>query len=182
MYEFNMEQLSVRPLDESYWVLPGRLLAGSYLRFSRDEDETRAKLRRLLGSGISYFIDFTEAGEKGLNAYQTLLREEAAALGVTAEYRRWPIKDFSIPAIAKMREILTTLEAILAAGHAIYMHCYAGIGRTGVVAGCLLAQRGLAGEVALAKLAQLQRGTPFEGSSTPVTPQQRQMVRDWPDP
>jgi protein-tyrosine phosphatase len=177
-----MTQLPVRPLDESYWVIPGQLLAGSYLRLPRAEDETRAKLRCLLSSGISYFIDFTETGEKGLKSYQTLLQEEAAALGVTAEYRRWPIKDFSIPTIMEMREILAALEATLAAGHGVYMHCYAGLGRTGVVAGCLLAQRGLAGEAALAELAQLQQDTPFEGASTPVTSEQRQMVLDWPNP
>jgi len=167
------------PVPESYWVRPGQLLAGNYPE-AEDKEEVRARLRRMLESGIRVFVDLTEAGEKMLDPYASLLAEEAAALGVAAEHHRLPITDFETPTAAQMSRILDTIDAALAAGQAAYVHCFFGIGRTGTVVGCYLVRHGLTGEQALAELTRLRQGTYFEGMMSPVTEAQRQMVQDWP--
>ena len=57
-----------RPIPDSYWVEPGRLLAGEYPR-DRDDATSLIKLRRLLEAGITLFLDLTEEGEDGLIVY-----------------------------------------------------------------------------------------------------------------
>ena len=61
------------PLPNSYWVIPGSLLAGEHPT-GMDEAETRARLAALRQAGINYFIDLTEAGE--VPEYSQLLRPE----------------------------------------------------------------------------------------------------------
>ena len=57
-----------------------------------------------------------------------------------------------------MRAIQTHLQAMLARGRRrSYVHCRAGIGRTGTVIGCYLAEQGLEGAEALRQLNQLWR-------------------------
>jgi len=67
------------PIPNSYWVIPGRFLAGEYPG-ALIEPEARGKLRRMLETGITCFIDLTEPGESGLHLYESLLMEEAARL------------------------------------------------------------------------------------------------------
>jgi protein-tyrosine phosphatase len=90
-----------------------------------------------------------------------------------------PIPDFETPTAAQMRGILDALDAALADGHTVYVHCYAGIGRTGAVIGCYLVRHGRSGQEALGELARLRRGTALEGALSPVTDEQRQLVYEW---
>ncbi len=59
-----------RPLPNSYWVLPGSLLAGEYPH-ADDPVPERASLGLLLRAGIDAFIDLTHPGERP--EYQSLL-------------------------------------------------------------------------------------------------------------
>ena len=77
-------------LLESYWVTPGRILAGEYPGSVDDEDGV-LKIWSLLRRGVSLFIDLTEPGE--LEPYMNVLVEEASRLRPMAEYERWPIQD-----------------------------------------------------------------------------------------
>jgi protein-tyrosine phosphatase len=172
-----MQEPLIKPIPEFYVVQPGKLLAGNYPN-AADEKEVRAKLRYLLEGGVTLFVDLTEEGE--LESYTPLLEREASALGIAVEHRRMPILDFDTPTVEEMKHILDTIDAALTAGHIVYLHCHFGLGRTGTVAGCYLARHGLDGEQALAELARLRQGTHFQGMSSPVTYQQRKMVKDWP--
>jgi hypothetical protein len=74
---------SAKPDPDTYWVVPGKLLAGEYPG-ALDSEEARRRLRRFLAAGVRHFIDLTEAGE--ITPYAELLTEEA---GATAQaYRR----------------------------------------------------------------------------------------------
>ena len=71
-----------------------------------------------------------------------------------------------------MARILDSIDASLAAGEVVYVHCLAGIGRTGTVIGCYLVRHGLSGEEALARVEALR-------GAGPETPEQRELVRSW---
>lgn len=166
------------PLADSYWVLPGRLLAGEYPGDLKDE-QARRKLERLLEAGITLFLDLTEEGEHALRPYVHLLREQAASLGRPVKHLRLPIPDYGTPSGAQMKRILDTLDDALRAGQTVYVHCFGGIGRTGTVIGCYLVRRGLSEEESLARIATLRHDTPDGWKQSPETDEQRQMVRGW---
>jgi ADP-ribosyl-[dinitrogen reductase] hydrolase len=160
------------PLPNSYWLLPGRLLAGEYPGGLTSE-QTQARLARLLEAGINSFLDLTQPGEA--EPYDT-------ALPVSAHYVRKPIRDHSVPAsAAHMSEILDCLRAALREGRRVYLHCQAGIGRTGTVAGCLLVEQGLSGEGALTELNRLWQQSARAGQwpAVPETDEQTEYVRSW---
>jgi hypothetical protein len=161
---------SNHPIPDSYRVRPG-LLAGEYPGAPTD-DQARAKLERLLAAGVDLFLDLTETGEYNLNPYAPLLPE-----GV--EHRRIPIPDMGTPSTETMTHTLDTIDAALADGRGVYVHCFGGIGRTGTVVGCHLVRHGLAGEAALARVAELRWGTPDGYRRSPETHAQRRMVVNW---
>jgi ADP-ribosylglycohydrolase len=160
------------PLPNSYWVLPARLLAGEHPGGATSE-LTRERLSRLLEAGIDCFIDLTHPQE--IVSY-----ESALPMGV--QYLRRSILDHGTPAApTDMVEILECLRGALREGRVIYLHCRAGIGRTGMVAGCLLAEQGFAGAEALDELNRLWRQCARSGAwpSVPETPEQVEYVRRW---
>jgi hypothetical protein len=168
-----------RPIPDSYWVWPGRLLAGEYPG-ARTEDRARRKLARLQQAGVTYFLDLTEAGEYGLRPYAPLLQEMAGPSGRPLVHRRMPIPDGATPSVPEMARILDTIDAALEEGHTVYVHCWGGIGRTGTVVGCTLVRHGLSGEQALTEIARLRKGTPDGHRRSPENNAQERMVRDWP--
>src|SRR5580704_5534746 len=110
------------PLPNSYWLIPGRVLAGEHPGGASAE-VTRERLGKLLGAGIDSFIDLTHKRE--LPAYEKLLPD-----GI--EYLRRPIPDHGVLSDPKdMAALLAHIAGRLRAGRILYLHCRAGIGRTG---------------------------------------------------
>ncbi|MBM3318775.1 MAG: GNAT family N-acetyltransferase, partial [Candidatus Eisenbacteria bacterium] len=162
--------------ESTYWVEPGRLLAGEYPGGGEDPQQA---LRELLDAGVTAFVDLTERGEHGTRPYDRVLGEEASARGIDVCYRRFSIRDFSVPSTRRMRAILKAIEELLAEGRIVYLHCFAGIGRTATVAGCRLVDRGHAAGEALAGLERQRYGVPYGGDPLPAAEAQREMVRAW---
>lgn len=160
------------PLPNTYWVVPGRVLAGEYPG-APDRAESRLRLARLIDAGVGCFLDLTQPDE---------LAPYHADLPLAIEYLRKPIADHGIPEVAQqMVEILECLRQAMSARRVVYLHCRAGIGRTGTVAGCLLVERGLAGDAALAELNRLWQGS-ARSAQWPVVPEtdaQSEYVRSW---
>lgn len=165
------------PLPNSYWIEPGRILAGEYPA-GGSEEATLERLQRLLAAGIDCFIDLTEPGE--LDPYEEFLPGPYARDPVV--YLRKPIHDHGLPeSVEQMQEILDELDAALAEGLCVYLHCRAGIGRTNLVAGCWFASAGEGGNAALARLNERWRGSTRSQSwpTVPETDAQSDYVRDW---
>ena len=137
-----------KPDPNTYWVVPGKLLAGEYPG-AADPEEARRRLRKLLAAGVRHFIDLTEAGE--LTPYAELLTEEA---GSRTTYERFPIRDVSVPEEPKtMAEVIAAIDRAMAEGGITYVHCKGGVGRTGLAVACWLQERGQTPDEALADLA-----------------------------
>jgi ADP-ribosyl-[dinitrogen reductase] hydrolase len=163
------------PLANCYWVVPGKLLAGEYPGGATPE-ATRERLERLQEAGVTAFIDLTLPGE--LSSYQSGLPP-----GVL--YLRRPIPDHGLPEErSRMAAILESLRHALDSPRCVYLHCRAGIGRTGMVAGCFLAERGSGGEGALEELNRLwqQSARSAQWPSVPETADQVEYVRRWTAP
>lgn len=175
-----MEQRDVKahPIDDSYWVVPGQLLAGEYPG-ARDEDEARQKLDALLDAGVRHFVDLTEEDEYGLRPYWPLMQQLAAARGLEVGHSRLAIRDMGTPSPAHMAAVLDAIDGALAQGRPVYVHCFGGIGRTGTVVGCYFVRQGINAETALAEIARRREGTPDGYRQSPETEDQRRLVLNW---
>ena len=171
------------PVPFSYWVLPGRFLAGEYPGHAA-EAVARARIAALLGAGIRSFVDLTEPRD-GLEPYDLLLAEPSAG---TARHLRHGIRDVSVPRRkSDMVAVLDAIDAELAAGRAVYVHCWGGVGRTGTVVGCWLARHyGDSGRAipwpdgSFRDFAALWAACPKAAyRQSPETPEQRDYVARW---
>ena len=152
--------------------MPGKLLAGEHPGAAA-ADDTSARLSRLLGAGVTCFIDLTQPDE---------IAPYDAGLPASVDYFRIPIPDRSVPSEpAQMADILGCVRGALREGRAVYLHCRAGIGRTGMTVGCLLAELGLSGEEALTELNRLWRQSAHsdEWPTVPQTEEQANYIRHW---
>lgn len=165
-------------IPDSYWVAPGKLLAGEYPG-ARTDAEAQTKLGALLDAGVRHFVDLTEAGEYGLRPYWPLLQQMAAERGLGVTHRRMSIPDMSAATPAHMLAVLDEIDRAVAQGRPVYVHCFGGIGRTGTAAGCYLVRQGSTGEEALAEIARRRQGTPDGGRQSPETEAQRRLVLTW---
>jgi len=162
----------------SYWVIDGALLAGEYPAMF-DREHTRARLSELLDVGIRTFVNLTETSES-LTAYDDLLRELGGERGVETKHLRFSIRDHDVPAERDlMIRTLATIRNEIASGRPVYVHCWGGIGRTGTVIGCWLVEEGLAGENAIARIAELRAAAPDRTIRSPETDGQCRYVREW---
>ena len=174
---FSVDNFPPTPLPNTYWVEPGSLLAGEY-PLTRVRGDALERLQQLRNAGVTVFIDLTEVGE--LQEYQSYLPELAERGPI--QHRRFEIPDHDLPATPDVvRRALDAIDQALANGECVYVHCRAGIGRTGTIIGCYLARHGLTGEAALKRLAQLwkKNARSREWPSSPETDKQADYVREW---
>ena len=152
------------------------IYAGEYPIMDDDnDDDAILKLKGFQNFGITHFIDLTENGE--LKPYKGMLYD-----GMT--HLRFPLKNNSIP--SSMQEIWSILEMIdrileTNPDNKVYLHCSDGIGRTGMVVGCLIAEKtGDTVEDNLKKLRNLFNGCPKSLFSTiPKTEEQLMFIQKY---
>ena len=167
-----------RPVDDAYWVVPGRLLVGAHPG-SRSRAQAMDRLRRFLECGVTCFVDLTEPDETA--PYEQLLPFETPT-GRRVEYLREPIVDHGIPSSREtMVRILAMIDGALESGHLVYLHCRAGIGRSAMAAGCWLAEREGGGERGLAALEKAwpQAVQSRHWPRVPETDEQARFVLGW---
>lgn len=165
------------PYADSYWVAPGQLMAGEYPG-GYDELVTRKRIISLLRCGVTAFVDLTKPGDSS-QPYEGILAEEAGLYGVMVDYDNYPIVDFGTPPAAQMRAILKTINQHINMGKVVYVHCLAGIGRTGMVVGCYLVEQGLSGQGALTRIQDLRQNTPSWWHRSPENDEQVNFILDW---
>ena len=172
--------MATPPTRASYW-LPGEMILAGEFPGWRSHDAP-AVLASLLDAGIRTFVDLTQSIDP-LQSYEPLLEDAARERGLSVTYRRFPVPDMDVPSPRTMAAILSFIEAEVAGGRKVYVHCLGGVGRTGTVTGCLLAQDAADGAEALRTVGRLFAATDLATLYETVSPQteaQRAFVRDWP--
>lgn len=164
------------PTQETYWVIPGRFLAGpNPMRMFGTRPSHFIEV--LLNAGIDTFIDLTTEKEMAGDSYRAILELMPAHHKVL--YHNLPITDHGLPTVEEMQAILSMINDCLVGGRNIYLHCYAGIGRTGTAVGCFLVEQGYAGAKALEQIQILRKGLGYIPMSSPETRQQKEFVVNW---
>ncbi len=168
-----------RPHGNCYWLITGRVLAGEYPG-EGSAALMQQQMQALLDAGITRCFDLTHETEV-LPPYAALFEQAGAARGIAANSVRFGITDFGVPSVNGMREALRTIDSALASGANVYLHCRAGIGRTGTVAGCLLVEQGLDPEQALAVIRNKWRAMAKIAAAphSPETHEQRDFIAQW---
>ncbi len=118
----------------------------------------RPKVRALAGLGATHLATLLSEGEGARE-----LGEAAARAGLT--WLWLPLPNGDPPTQARTVEVLATLDAwigLLAGGAAIYLHCAAGIHRTGMIGHALLRRLGAPPEEARRLLSALRPITAAE--------------------
>jgi protein-tyrosine phosphatase len=144
-------------------IEPGRLLAGRH-PCAWGPENAWAEVQELVEAGVTLFLDLTQHGE--LEPYVSLVQSPV-------RYLNLPIRDFSIPTRDGLVATLDEIDAEVDAGGVVYVHCWAGCGRTGVVVGCWLVRHGLDPNTALGRIAEAR------GLGCPQTLEQRVFVLGW---
>ena len=170
----NNSNVPQRPIEYSYWVVPGKILTGEYPR-NKDDESSLKKIGALEKAGIEIILDLTESDE-GLEPYSTMLH--------SATHHRFPITDVSTPKNHDdMKKILDTIDEHVAQERCVYIHCWGGVGRTGTVVGCWLARHKGGGEAGLKALRKLWLTCPKSAwRKSPETSEQENYILKWVSP
>ena len=165
------------PYPNTYWVVPGQFLAGENPEVN-DDQTLEENLFALLTAGIRTFIDLTE--ERETDGYGFILRSLAEERGLEVTYVRVPIPDRNVPSAWTLRCILDLIDRSMADQRPAFVHCFAGIGRTGTVVGCHLRRHQHAtAKTVMARIAELRQAMPIALEISPHVPEQVQMVEGW---
>jgi len=153
---------------ELHWVdgpWPGRLALAARPRGGEWLEDEIANWRH---NGVNtVFSLLTAEEEHDLD----IDKESAEVRAHGMNFLNFPILDRQVPASEKdLEKALGKLDRELKAGRNVVLHCRQGIGRTGLVAACLLLTKGIGPDTAVQQL------TAARGLEIPETPEQRRWI------
>ncbi len=152
-----------------------RTLTGEYPAVKDDPTRSAEKLNLLVDAGIRTFLDLTTPAD-GMDPYQPVV--EAAVVARNLDLRRINvgIPDLGVLPDGEYDGIVGLIGEHRARG-GVYVHCWGGVGRTGTVVGCLLADQGHDYKAIVATLNDLRAGTKKDHRACPENEAQRGVLR-----
>jgi atypical dual specificity phosphatase len=123
-----------RTSDPGAWIVPGKLLI-------RSHPQREADLAELAGLGIRTVVNLSR------RAHDPDRLERAGVVEVHI-----PVSDFSAPTPEQIERGIVAIDAALARGERVAVHCDGGLGRSGTLAACYLVHRGLDAETAISEV------------------------------
>jgi len=171
------------PFYPAYWVIPGKLMAGCYPGVA-DENRSELRLQGLIENGIDHIVDLMEAREmewrgKAEWAYADRLISLGKSLGRDVYVEQVETQDGWIPSKKRMKKTLDYIDRAILENGAVYVHCWAGRGRTGTVVGCYLARHGYARGRGILTLIHQLRKHAKDSWPSPENPTQCDFVLSW---
>ncbi len=129
----------------------------------------------LVDAGMRTFVDLTTPADH-LAPYEPVVTALAAARQLDLRHVPFPIPDLGVVDDQAYDEVTNTIEHALERG-GVYVHCWGGIGRTGTVVGCVLADDGLSYDQITDRLATLRQGTRKVHKRAPEMPVQHELIK-----
>ncbi|HTU18440.1 MAG TPA: ATP-grasp domain-containing protein [Gemmataceae bacterium] len=158
---------------ELFWIETVREGRLAVLPRPRGSDWLEDEVRSLRASGVDVLVSLLTREEE---AELDLVDEAACCAAGGIEFISFPFADRGVPTSAPdALVIVRRLAALVAGGKAVAVHCRQGVGRSAVIAACVLASLGERAEAALDRVARA-RGRPV-----PDTPEQREWVQRFSD-
>lgn len=176
--------MNFAPFKRSYWVVPGKFLAGCYPGGQTPASAVE-KVYGLMNAGVTDIICLMESTEtnhdgRPFQDYLPAAKEVPSAVGRELYWSRRPIVDGSITTVEAMTTILNDIDAALQRGGVVYVHCWGGRGRTGTVVCCWLVRHGLAEPAnAVEKMHELIGHKIEDFRPTPENATQRLFIEQW---
>jgi protein-tyrosine phosphatase len=156
---------------ELFWIEGIRQGRLAVLPRPRGGDWLKNEIRSLRDAGVNALVSLLTGDEV---TELDLAKEAANCAAVAIEFFSFPIADRGIPvSVSDAVGLVRRLVTLLAGGKAVAVPCRQGVGRSALVAACVLAALGEAPDAALARVARA-RGCPL-----PDTAEQRAWVRQF---
>ncbi len=179
-YPLPSDAIPPGPTCRSFWVVEGRFAGGAYP--GKKESGPLLHLdaaQQLLDEGVNLFVNLTQdylgGTDEDLRRYDDWVKE-------VAEVQRFPIPDVSAPSDPQlMIDILDCIDDGLANEILVYVHCWGGVGRTGIAVACWLIRHGYTEpEHTIPLLTKLRTGDKGAGMRpSPEARDQAEFVADW---
>jgi len=120
----------------------------------RDQD-----LDALKAKGVDKLVCLQKPKEfQQISKPETVEERRAAVENRDIDFVHQAIGDFSTPTLAQALELVDLVNSGLEAGEQVVTHCFAGLGRAGTIAACVLVSRGHDADVAVELVRRYRRG------------------------
>lgn len=137
--------------SDIYWIDAPGLGRLAVAARPRGGDWLEGEIAAWAADGVSAVVSLLEPHE---TRELTLEREHELLSSIGIDFVSFPIADRGLPhSLEAASALIETIRAWLRADHSALIHCRAGIGRSALIAACVLSSQGVAPEAAFERIA-----------------------------
>ncbi len=135
----NLSMFEIHTMKPSMYEIPIPAVGRMFVMPKPSGEWLAEDIKAYKSEGIDFIVSMLtgdEAHELGLEDEQTLC--EASGI----QFVQYPIVDRGVPNMIDLSKLVVRLSNVVQSGSTIAIHCRAGIGRSGLVAACVLISLG----------------------------------------